>query len=82
MLKIINTKLLIAILATLTVLGALLLHISRTSARSTQILQQQQDDADAVRKHDEETKAFIRQQRQKTSAYPANGSKTLDHYIP
>ena len=82
MLKVINTKLLIAILVTLGAIAGVLVHIRHASERSAQILQQQQDDAAAVRKHDEETKEFVRKQHEKNSAYPTHGSDTLKNYIP
>ncbi len=82
MLKVINTKLLIAILVALGVIAGVLVHIRNASERSAQILQQQQDATDAARKHDEETKEFVSKQHQKNSAYPTNGSDTLKNYIP
>ena len=82
MLKVINTKLLIAILVALGVIAGVLVHIRNANEHSAQIQQQQQDTTDAARKHDEETKEFVRKQHQKNSAYPTNGSDTLKNYIP
>ena len=82
MLKIINTKILVAILVADAALGAVLVHISNNTARSAKILQQQQAAAEAARKHDEETKEFIEAQHKKHSAYTTNGSQTLSHYLP
>jgi len=89
MLKAINTKLLVAILAALTAIGAALVHehevnkqAAESAAKSAAILQKQQDDADAAKKHDAELWDGIRKQRKKNNVNPVNGSKTWTTYVP
>lgn len=82
MLKAVHIKILVAILAVLVAVAAELVHIHKAAQRSAAILQQQQDDTDAAKRHDEETREFIRKQHQKNNAYSVNGSQTMDHYIP
>lgn len=59
MLKAINTKILLGILAALTAIGAMLVHqnhvneqATAAAARSAAVLEQQQKDTDAQEKHD------------------------------
>ena len=82
MLKAINTKLLIAVLAALAALAAVLVHVCNDSAKAARILQQQQDEANAVKKHDAETWDFVRKQRQKQNSNATGGSKTWTTYVP
>ena len=87
MLKLINTKILLAILAAVVAIGAYLVHehdateqAAASAAKAAGLLQQQRDDADAAKKHDAELWEGIRKQREKNNAMPVNGSTT--HYIP
>jgi hypothetical protein len=89
MLKAINTKILLAILAALVAIGATLVHIhsvnqaaAASAAKAAALLQIQQDEADVARKHDEELKKGIIEQRKKNNVNPANGSKTWTTYLP
>lgn len=89
MLKAINTKILISILAALTAIGAALAHqhqvnerAAASAAKAAAILQQQQNDADAAKKHDAELWDGVGKQRKKNNANPANSSKTWTSYVP
>ena len=70
MLKAINAKILLAILAALTLIGGLLVHQNHVSeraaanaAKATQILQQQQKEHDDAVKQDAASEEHIRQIR-------------------
>lgn len=89
MLKAINTKSLLSILAAVLAIGGYLIHeheemkrAADAAARAAAILQQQQDGADAARKHDAETWEFVHKQRQKNDSSNVNGSKTWTTYLP
>lgn len=89
MLKAINTKILISILAALTAIGGLLVHehqvnerAAAAAAKAAAILQQQQSDADAAKKHDAELWDGVHKQRKKNNTNPTNGSKTWTTYVP
>ena len=89
MLKLINTKILLAILAAVAAIGTFLYHehevnvrAADAAARTAAILQQQKADSDAAKKHDAETWEFIQKQRQKNNVNPVNGSKAWTHYLP
>ncbi|ADW71394.1 hypothetical protein [Granulicella tundricola] len=89
MLKAVNTKILVAILAVLSAIGATLIHIHDTNqaaaasaAKAAAILQLQKDDADAAKKHDEELWKGIREQRKKNNVNPTGGSKPWTTYVP
>ena len=89
MLNAVNTKILLAILAAITALGAVAIHEhavnERTAAAATKaaaILQQQKDDSDAAKKHDAELWQGIRKQRKTNNVNPANSSKTWTTYVP
>lgn len=72
MLKVIHTKLLVAILAAIAAIGAWLYHVHEAHVRA----------AEEARKHDAETWKFVQQQRQKNNSNSTNGSKTWTHYLP
>ena len=89
MLKLINTKILLAILAVVVAIGAYLVHehdlnvqAAASAAKAAALLQQQRDDADAAKKHDAELWEQVRKHRQEYNAMPANSSKTWTHYLP
>ncbi len=88
MLKAINTKILIGILAAITAIAALLVHQNAVNERKAadaakvrMILEQQQRDADAARKDDEQMRKTVETNKKKHSNYDSNGSK-MDSYIP
>lgn len=68
MLNALQTKILLAILAAVTVLGGYAFHEHEVKV--------------AARKHDAETWKFVHDQRQKNNANPTNGSKTWTHSLP
>lgn len=89
MLKLLNTKILLAILAAVLALGAYAareheLHqrAAAAAAQAAALLQQQHDAAEAARKHDEELRTFIEKQHRTHDMSPARGSKTWTTYIP
>ena len=88
MLKALNMKILVGILAALTAIGALLVHQNHVNeqraadaARAREILEQQQKAADAVKKDDENMRKQVEANKKKHSAYDHDGSKT-NSYIP
>ena len=89
MLKLINTKILLAILVAVLGIAGYLYHEHEVNVRAADaaekaaaLLQQQRDDADAAKKRDAQTWEFVRKQHQKSNASSANGSKTWNRYIP
>lgn len=89
MLKAINTKILLGILAALTLIGGLLIHqnhvneqAAASAAKAAAILQQQQSDADEVKKKNAQFWEDVKKQKAKQNNSPANSSKTWQHYIP
>jgi len=88
MLKAINTKILLAILAALVAIGGLLIHqnhvneaAAAAAARSAAILQQQQKEADAIKKEDEDMRHRVEENKHKSRAWNRGGSST-NGYIP
>lgn len=89
MLKVINTKVLIAILAVLTAIAGLLVHEhdvnernAAAAAKAAAILQQQQKDADAAKKADEQSRENIQRLRRQHNSNHANESKGWQTYVP
>ena len=89
MLKLINTKILLAILAAVVAIGAYLVHehnlnvqAAASAARAAALLQQQRDDADAAKKHDGELWEQVRKHKQEHNSANVNGSHTWTHYLP
>ncbi len=87
MLKALQTKILLAILAALLAIAGYLVHersvnerAAAAAAQAAALLQQQQNESDAARQHDAETWKFVHGQRQKNSENPVNGSKL--HHLP
>ena len=87
MLNAINTKILVAILAAVTAIGALLVHnhnvnekAAADAAKAAAILQEQQKATDAQKKHDQEFWKDV-ERRKKQSHYAGDGSKT-NSYLP
>ena len=90
MLKLVNTKILVAILAALTVLAGLLVRQHEVNERNAAaaekaaaVLQQQQREADAKKKADQEfiDRVNKRKQQQK-NLNPGHESKGWQTYIP
>ena len=88
MLKAINTKILLAILAALTAIGGLLIHQNHVSeqqatdaAKARTILEQQQKTTDDQKKHDAEFLKQVQENKKKSKAFNRGGSST-NGYIP
>ena len=89
MLKIINTKVLIAILAALTVIAGLLVRQHEVSernaasaAKAAAILEQQQHDAEAQKKADQDFVNDVNRRKHQQNNMPANESKGWKTYVP
>jgi len=89
MLNLINTKLLIAILAALTVIGSAVLyqrHESATTAAAAQkaaaILQQQQREAEEQKAGDQAFRKQVEQDRGRHNSAAAHEGKTWKTYLP
>ena len=89
MLKMINTKLLIAILAALTVFAGLLVRQHEVSernaaaaAKTAAILAQQQHDAEVQKKHNQDFMDSVTAQKKKSNSMPARESKGWQTYVP
>ncbi len=85
MLKAINTKILFAILATLTAIGGLLVHQNHVNAaaaaKSAAILEQQQKATEQQKKHDEEFWKEVEANKKRHSSAIGGGSDT-NKFIP
>lgn len=83
MLKIMNTKVLIAILAVLTTIAGLLIHQHEVSERNAAaILAQQQQDTEAAQKADQQMRENIQRLRKQHDSNHANESKGWQTYVP
>ena len=85
MLKLINTKILLAILAALIAIGSAALyqsHEAHKAAEAAVILQQQQHDADEQRKRDEAFRKQVEQDKKRHNSAAGNECKTWKSYIP
>ena len=82
MLKAINTKILIAILAALTAIGSALIYQSREAHKAAVILQQQQHDAEERERQDEAFRKKVEQDKKRHNSAAGNEGKTWKSYIP
>ena len=89
MLKIVNTKVLISILAVLTATAGVLVHEHEVNVRNAAaaekaaaILQQQQRDAEAAKKADQQMRDNIQRLRKQNNVNHANESKGWQTYVP
>ena len=89
MLKLINTKILLAILAALVAIGSAVIYQSHeahkaaeAAAKAAAFLQQQQHDADEQRKRDEAFRKQVEQDKKRHTSAAANEGKTWKTYIP
>ena len=82
MLKAINTKILLAILAALTAIGSAVIYQSHKAHKAAAILQQQQHDAEERTKADEEFRKKVEQDKKRHSSAAGNEGKTWKSYIP
>jgi hypothetical protein len=79
----INTKILIAVLATLGAIGALLIHQhSKSEKAAAAILEQQKADADQHNREEEEFRKKVAAEERKNNVNPGNESKTWKSYVP
>jgi Flp pilus assembly protein TadG len=89
MLNAINTKLLIAILAALTVLGGAVIYqrnqidrAATAAAKAAAILQQQQKDVERQRERDEAFRKQVEINRKQHNSAAAHEGKTWKSYLP
>jgi hypothetical protein len=89
MLNLINTKILIAILAALTVIGGAVLYqrdqtekAAAAAAKAAAILQQQQKDAEDQKERDEAFRSQVEADKKRHSSAAAQEGKTWKTYIP
>ncbi len=89
MLNAINTKLLIAILAALTVIGSAVLYqrhesakAAAAAAKAAAILQQQQKEAEEQKARDEAFRKQVEQNRARHNSAAAHEGKTWKTYLP
>ena len=87
MLKLINTKVLLSILAVLLVIAGLLVHQNHVreqqaadAAKSRAILEQQQKKAEDQQKQDEAERQRLNEMKRKSRSFDQGGSSV--HYIP
>ena len=82
MLNAINTKILLAILASLVGIGALLTAMRSSQQKALAAQQQLQQQAEAQRQHDEDFRKAVEAQKRKSHAYAGHESKTWQNYLP
>ena len=82
MLKAINTKTLLAILAALTAIGSAAIYQSHEAHKAAAILQQQQHDAEERERQDEAFRKKVEQDKKRHNSATANEGKTWKTYIP
>jgi len=89
MLKAINTKLLITILAALTVIAGLLVRLNQANERAAtaeakvaQVLQEEQRQAEEQKKQEAEFRRQLAEAHKKSHALAGNESKTWQTYVP
>jgi len=82
MLKAINTKILLAILAALTAIGSAAIYQTHEAHKTTAILQQQQHDAEERNKEDEAFRKKVEQDKKRHNSAAGNEGKTWKSYIP
>ncbi len=82
MLKLLNTKLLIAILAVLAVIASAAIYQRHEAAKAAAILEQQQRDAEQRRKEDEAFRKKVEEDKKRHNSAAGNEGKTWKTYIP
>jgi hypothetical protein len=82
MLKLLNTKLLIAILAALGVIASAAIYQSHETAKAAAILEQQQRDAEKRKQEDEAFRQKVEQDKKRHNSAAGNEGKTWKSYIP
>ena len=82
MLKLLNTKLLIAILAVLATIASAVLYQRHEVAKAAAVLEQQQRDAERQRQEDEAFRKRVEDQKKKHNSAAGKEGKTWRNYIP
>jgi cell division protein FtsL len=82
MLKLLNTKLLIAILAVLAAIASAAIYQRHETAKAVTVLEQHQRDAEQRRKEDEAFRKKVEQDRKRHNSAAGNEGKTWKGYIP
>jgi hypothetical protein len=82
MLKLLNTKLLIAILAALGVIASAAIYQRHETAKASAILEQQQREADRRRQEDEAFRKKVEADKQRHNSAATAEGKTWKSYIP
>jgi Tfp pilus assembly protein PilE len=82
MLKLLNTKLLIAILAVLAAIASAAIYQRHETAKAAAILEQQQRDANERKQEDEAFRKKVEADKQKHNSAAGNEGKTWKSYIP
>ncbi len=82
MLNALNTKLLIAILALLALIGGGVMYEHHQTAKMAAILEQQQQDRDRRLREDEAFRKRVEELKRKHSVAAGNESKTWTKYLP
>ena len=82
MLKLLNTKLLIAILAVLATIASAVLYQKHELAKATAILEQQQHDTKQRKQEDEAFRKRVEQNKKRHNSAAGNEGKTWRNYLP
>ncbi|HEY4381386.1 MAG TPA: hypothetical protein VGN01_13630 [Acidobacteriaceae bacterium] len=89
MLKAINAKIVLAILAALSAIGGAVAYqrhetekAAAAAAKAAAILQQQQKDAERQKEHDEAFRKQVEQDRQRHNSAAGHESSTWQKYLP
>jgi hypothetical protein len=82
MLKLLNTKLLLAILAVLAGLASAAIYQRHETAKATAILERQQRDAEQRREEDETFRRKVEVDKKRHNSAAGNEGKTWKTYIP
>ena len=82
MLKAINTKILLAILAALTAIGSAVIYQSHEAHKAAAILQQQQHGTEERNKEDKAFRKKVEQDKKRHNSAAANEGKTWRTYVP
>jgi hypothetical protein len=89
MLKAINTKLLISILAALAIIAGLLVRLEQANERAAaaeakvaQVLQEEQRQAEEQKKQEAEFRRQLAEAQKKSHSFAGNESKTWQTYVP
>jgi Tfp pilus assembly protein PilE len=82
MLKLLNTKLLIAILAVLAAIAGTAIYQRHEATKTAAILEQQQRDAEHRKQEDEAFRKKVEADRKRHNSAAGNEGKTWKSYIP